>query len=133
LLSSDAVSKIVGFTVKPPVAAGTGPVVLCTFTPQDLASGSAVGAVVIRKETQVTAASFAAARKVLEAGAQATTDLPGIGDEAYASTYGAGTFGADTVVVRKGTSDVLVTLSGGNVTLDKAKALALLAITSFGL
>jgi hypothetical protein len=133
LLSPDAVSKIVGFTVKPPVAAGTGPVVLCTFTPQDLASSSAVGAVVIRKETQVTAASFAAARKVLEAGAQATTDLPGIGDEAYASTYGAGTFGADTVVVRKGTSDVLVTLSGGNVTLDKAKALALLAITSFGL
>jgi hypothetical protein len=132
-LSPTAVTQIVGFTVKAPLVAGSGPVVLCTFTPDSVADSSAVGAVVIQKTTGITAASFAATRKAFEAGGQKTVDLPGLGDDAYSSAFGAGTFVTAIVGVRKGTTQVIVTMSGGNVTLDKAKALAQLALTSFGL
>ena len=64
---------------------------------------------IVRFETGMTASSFAAARAQFASHGESTSDLRGLGNEAYSSSFGSGQYQTNTVVVRKGGTELLVT------------------------
>jgi hypothetical protein len=97
------VNAALGTNVKEPTAQNLNTVVVCTYLP---VSGS--GAVILRIQTDMTNSTFKQARSVSDANGLPTTDLPGLGDQAYTSTLSAGSVVTNTVVALKGTVQILV-------------------------
>ena len=123
---ANQVSAAAGFAVQAPLANEIGPVTLCTF------SGGTGEAVLVRFEKHMGAAAFTAGKSALETAGQKTAPLAGLGDEAYSSVLGgSGTIFAATVAVRKGDSDVLVTVAGTKAKVEDATAVARAALAAF--
>jgi len=94
-----------------------GPVTICLYS--DAAGSSPL----VRFQTGQSAAAYTSARARFDANGRPTTDLPGLGDAAYTSAGNA--VAAPSVVVLKGTTELLVT-SAGSLADCKAVATAIL-------
>jgi hypothetical protein len=79
-----------------------------------------VATVIVRFETAMTPASFAAARTQFDQNGEASTTVSGFGDAAYSSTLGSGQYANTTLVVLKGSTGLLVT---GPASLAQIQAL----------
>jgi len=79
-------------------------VVVCRYTP----TAGSTGSVVLRIQTDMSAADFTAARANSDANNIPTANFPGFVDDAYTSTLKAGSIVTNTVVARKGTVEILV-------------------------
>lgn len=77
--------------------------------------------VIIRFQTGENASSFAARKQGFNQSGEPTTDVSGLGDAAYSSTQGSGQTQTNTIVVLKGSVELLVTAP---VILDDVSALA---------
>jgi hypothetical protein len=92
----------------------SGIVTVCTYV------SAKSGTVLVRFQTKEDAAGFAVGRQGFESSGQKTTDVSGLGDQAFSSTLGGGTIAVTTVVARKGEVEVLVT---SRAPVDKETAL----------
>ena len=102
LVPASQVNSALGVNVGAPTPAVNGPVTTCTYngTPAQ---------VIIRFQTGETSASFQAAKAGFAQNGEPTTDVSGLGDAAYSSTVGSGQFQTNTIVVLKGSIELLVT------------------------
>lgn len=101
--------------VSAPTQTGAGTFVECTYL-----GGVGGQTVTIRVETQQDHASFADRRRASDADGQPTSDVTGVGDEAYQSSVEFGDIITNTLVARKGTVEVRVIAVA---TIDAEKAL----------
>jgi hypothetical protein len=108
------VDQALGLNVQSPSSQVNGTVTVCTY------SGSP-GPVTIRFQTGEDTATFAAGKQGFQQQGEPTTDVPGLGDAAYSSTRGSGQFQNNTIVVLKGSVQLLITAP---VVLDDINALA---------
>jgi len=90
-----------------------GSVTVCTY------SGTP-GPVIVRFQSGEDPSTFAAGKQSFAQNGETTDDVAGIGDGAYSSTSGSGQAQTNTLVVLKGTIELLVTAP---VTLDDVSAL----------
>lgn len=108
------VNASLGLNVASPSSQVNGPVTVCTY-------GGTPGPVIVRFETGESSSSFETAKQSFEQNGEATSDVSGLGDAAYSSTAGSGESETNTIVVLKGSVEVLVTAP---VSLDDVSALA---------
>jgi hypothetical protein len=97
-IPSSKVQAMLGAPVGPPQVQKNGPVSVCTY-----------GGTLVRVETAVTSKQFQFGRKQFGIHGEPTKAVPGLGDAAYSSVIGAGGHATDTVVVLKGSTELLVT------------------------
>lgn len=97
LASAKAVKAAFGTTIGAPTVTKNGPVTVCQYASSTL--------LLVRFETGETAARFAAGRNSFKTHGESTTSVKGVGTGAYSSTIG----GATTLVVLKGTTELLLT------------------------
>jgi hypothetical protein len=116
LASPKLVKSALGITVKAPIVTRNGPVTVCLFT--------STPSLLVRFETNETAAMFAAGRKGFSQHGEPTKTVNGLGTEAYSSSMGSR---SNTIVVLKGTVELLIT---GAEPLTKQEALAKLLLPS---
>ncbi|MGD0321373.1 MAG: hypothetical protein ABSC00_07210 [Acidimicrobiales bacterium] len=108
------VGQALGLHLQSPSSQVTGTVTVCTY------SGSP-GPVTIRFQSGESSSTFEAAEQSFQQHGEPTTDVPGLGDAAYSSTVGSGQFQDNTIVVLKGSVELLITAP---VVLDDINALA---------
>jgi hypothetical protein len=118
------VNAALGTNVGAPAAQNLGTIAVCRYSPS-----SGTGAVVVRVQTDMSAATFAQSRQVSDANGLPTSDLPGFEDQAYTSTLTAGSHTVNTVVALKGTVQVLIS---SPASFDAEKALATQIFTELG-
>jgi len=82
----------------------TGPVTVCTYA----GAGTSPSTVLIRFATGSTAASFAAGKAAFAGHQEPTTDVAGLGKAAYSSTLASGSLMQNTVVVLRGSTELLI-------------------------
>jgi len=99
------VQDSLGLSVGAPSTQVNGTVNVCTYT----GTGTTPSTVIVRFESAMTPASFAAAKAGFAQHQEPTTDVAGLGDAAYSSTIGSAQVQQNTVVVLKGSSELLVT------------------------
>lgn len=101
------VNSALGTDLADPVQNAAGNTTVCQF------NGKKAGAVMIRVQTDDTAAGFAAERGTFDKTGQPTKAVAGFGDEAYTSTkhMPLGLPDMNTLVARKGHVEILVTAS----------------------
>jgi hypothetical protein len=116
LAPASLVNATLGTAVKAPTTVAAGPVVTCNY-----GKGGLPNLVIVRFQTGMNAASFAAARKQFDAHGEKTVAVKGFGPNAYSSTLGKGAYAVNTLVVLKGSTELLVT---GPASLPKVEALA---------
>jgi hypothetical protein len=106
LAPAPLVGSALGIPVGMPAPDTNGPVTVCTYM-----ATSGGGQVIVRFQTGMTPSSFASNEAQFTANGETTTPVSGLGDEAYSSTTGggAGTPEVNTLVVLKGSTEVLVT------------------------
>jgi len=97
------VTSTLNIAVSPPSQVASGSQTECTYL-----SGVGGSTVTIRLQTGDGAAAFAIGRKGFDEGGQPTSDVTGIGDEAYQSSVEFGDVVTNTLVARKGAVEVLV-------------------------
>jgi hypothetical protein len=114
-VSPSEVKSTLGIAVGKPRTQTVGPATTCSYP-----KGTLPSAVIVRFQTGMTAKTFAADRKQFEAHGEKTKTVTGIGSSAYSSTLGSGSFAVNTLVVLKGSTEVLVT---GPASLAKVTAL----------
>jgi hypothetical protein len=104
--SAAVVNGALGTSVGDPVQSGEGTVIVCTYT--DTKSNLPV---TVRFQKESSSKTFKTGRDAMDASGQTTTDLADAGDEAYSSSFKAGGIVPElnTVVVRKGSTEVLIT------------------------
>jgi len=113
------VNAALGTSYGEPAVTTQSDVDVCTYT--DNAS-HLTG--IIRFQKNTTHQMFSIARQGMDASGQKTTDVDGVGDEAYSSTFKASSLVPElnTVVARKGSREVLITASAPiNKETDLAK------------
>lgn len=115
LASARRIKAALGVTVTAPSVTKNGPVTVCQFM--------TTSGLLVRFETNETAALFAAGRKSFAQHGEPTKTVPGIGTKAYSSSFGS----SNTIVVLKGKIELLITSS---VSLAKVVALAKLILPS---
>jgi hypothetical protein len=116
-VSPATVQATLGLAVNAPTPTVNGIVTVCTYT----GTGSAPSTVIVRFAGESTRASFDVAKAQFAGHQEPTTDVTGLGDAAYSSTLGAGSIVQNTVVVLKGTTEMLVSAPAP---LDQVEALA---------
>ncbi|MGO8874061.1 MAG: hypothetical protein ACLQPH_22160 [Acidimicrobiales bacterium] len=116
LLSTSAVKAMMGTTVESPRSQVQGPATVCTYRAADPAQS-----VIIRYDSGVNETSFASDRAIFTSKGYHVGQILGLGDEAYYATTSPADHTVNTVVVRQGSDQVLVT---GTATLSRAAALA---------
>jgi hypothetical protein len=109
------IKETLNLDVNPPTQTTAGAETECTYLPV-----AGANAVVIRFAVDEDATSFASRRHDSDAGGEPTSDVPGVGDEAYSSTTEFGETITITTTARKGT--VVIELVA-DATVDKEKAL----------
>jgi hypothetical protein len=107
------VNSTLGLSVTDPEEQDNGSVTVCTF--------SGTHTTIVRFDTGTDPASFATEKQGFAPQGMKTTDISGFGDEAYSAVLSAAGITTNTVVVRRGSVDVLVTSSAS---IDQEKALA---------
>ena len=117
LASPKRVKSAVGITVGSPSVTRKGPVTVCLFT--------STPTLLVRFETNASAALFAAGRKGFTQHGEPTKTVHGLGTAAYSSSFAGGK--SNTIVVLKSTTELLVT---GPEPLPKLVALAKLILPS---
>jgi ABC-type glycerol-3-phosphate transport system substrate-binding protein len=83
---------------------------------------------IVRVQTDTTADSFATEKQTFTASGQPTTDVAGFGDEAYSSSLSAAGITTNTLVTRKGSTEILVS---SMLDLDQMKKLEEKLFTAF--
>jgi hypothetical protein len=114
LVPASEVNDALGFNVQSPSSQVNGPVTVCTY------NGSP-GSVIVRFQTGEDASTFAADKQRSQQNGELTTDVPGLADAAYSSQVGSGRSQSNTLVVLKGSTELLITASA---TFDDINALA---------
>jgi hypothetical protein len=107
------INSALGRTVGDPEEQDNGTVTVCTYT--------GGGTTIVRFDTATDAGSFATEKQGFAPQGMQTVDISGFGDEAYSAVLSAAGITTNTVVVRKGSVEVLVTSSAS---IDQEKALA---------
>jgi hypothetical protein len=111
------VQSALGLSVGSPTSQVNGAVTVCTYS----GTGSTPATVIVRFETGMTQAGFATAKAGFGQHGEPTTDVNGLGDAAYSSTLGAAQFQQNTIVVLKGSTELLISAPA---TLAQVEALA---------
>lgn len=102
LVPASQVNSALGVNVGDPTSAVNGSVTTCTYN-------GTPGQVIVRFETGETPATFQAGKAGFAHNGEPTTDVSGLGDAAYSSSVGSGQFQTNTIVVLKGSLELLVT------------------------
>ncbi len=113
LAPASTVNAHLGVNAANPVATVNGPVTVCMY-----AVGSNDSGVIVRFQSGMDHAGFIAARAGFTSSGQTTSDVGGVGDEAYSSILADFT----TLVARKGTVEILIT---AKASLDAERGLML--------
>ena len=98
------VNTALGTNVGNPSVQPNGAVTVCTYTSQ-----SPIATVIVRFETGMTQSSFTTARSQFDQHGEPTSTVSGIGDAASSSSTGTGQYQSNTIVVLKGSTELLVT------------------------
>jgi hypothetical protein len=114
LAPASEVSAALGLRATGPESTVVEPATTCRYAVDGNPSG-----VIVRFQTGETAGTFEAEKSNFHTSDQETTDLPGVGDEAFTSTLGAGSIVTNTVMTRQGDTTLLVT---AGAPLDKIEA-----------
>jgi hypothetical protein len=114
--SAAKVNAALGTTLTTPKSKVNGSVTVCTYS-----SSSNPQSALIRNQTGMTAALRSASRAGFDQHGEPTVTVSGLGDSAFSSTIGSASFTENTVVVEKGTRELLVT---ANAPLSQVQALA---------
>jgi hypothetical protein len=109
------VNSTLGTNVAAPEVQNLNTVVVCRYSPS-----SGTGSVVVRIQTDMSAATFVQSRALSDSNGIPTADLPGFADQAYTSVLKVGTHVTNTVVALKGTIEILVS---SPASFDAEKAL----------
>ena len=115
LAPASLIKETLNLTVNAPTETASGSSVQCTYL-----SGIGGYTVEIRFETEQDAASFADRRRATDDGGEPTTDVSGVGDEAYQSSIEFGDTVTNTMVARKGSVEIQVAAAAP---VDAEKAL----------
>jgi len=109
LAPPSVVKPLLGLDVGAPSATDNGSVLVCTYPPAPGASKT----VIVRFDTDSSAAQFKTTRDGYAPQNVQTTDFPGFGDEAYTNTISVSNLGitTNTLVARKGKVELLVSSS----------------------
>jgi hypothetical protein len=112
------IKSTLGLDVADPSANNNASVLVCTYPPAPGGSKT----VILRFDTESTAAQFKSTRDGYAPQNMQTTDYPGFGDEAYTNTISVSNLNitTNTLVARKGTVELLVSSSAS---FDQEKAL----------
>jgi hypothetical protein len=110
------VGSVYGTKFRPLASETKGQVTVCTYL-----STVPVISVLVRFETGVSTADFEAARRQFDRRSEHTVSRPGFGPDAYSVVLGSGKTVTSTIVILKGSTELLVTGTGP---LAKAEALA---------
>jgi hypothetical protein len=97
------VKSTLNIDVSPPAEVANGAATECTYL-----SGIGGTTVTVRLQTGDGADAFAIGRRGFDDGGQPTSDVTGLGDEAYKSSVEFGDVVTNTLVARKGTVEVYV-------------------------
>ena len=108
------VNAALGTSVGDPTTTLNGPVTVCTYK-------SSTGQVIVRFQSGTTPASFESAKSQFTAHGEPVTTVTGLGDEAYSSTIGTGSEAINSIVVLKGSEELLIT---GPASLSQVQAFA---------
>lgn len=96
------------FEVIGPTSTVNGSVTICTY---EYAIGP--GNVIIRVQSGVDKATFESTRKEFEAHHESITEVRGLGDAAFSTSFGLGQLESSSVVVLKGSSELTVSVGPG--------------------
>jgi hypothetical protein len=110
------VNASLGTSLGPPTSEVQASVTVCTYK-----STTQPQSAIVRIQTGIDASQFAASKAQFTTEGQPTDPAVGLGDEAFTSTLTAGGITNSTVVVRKGSTSLLVT---GSATVPQVEALA---------
>jgi hypothetical protein len=102
--SAASVNSALGTTVSAPKSTVRGTVTVCTYS-----QGANSQQVLIRLQTGMTPALRTASRAGFDQHGEPTVTVTGLGDAAFSSTIGTGQYADNTIVVEKGTKELLVT------------------------
>jgi hypothetical protein len=102
--SAASVNSALGTTIGSPKSHVNGTVTVCYY-PQ----GSNAQQVIVRVQTKMTPTLRAASKSGFEQNGEPTVPITGLGDSAFSSTIGTGSYVTNTVVVEKGSNELLVT------------------------
>lgn len=113
-MPASLVNSALGTDLAAPTQNAAGGATVCQY------QGTKAGAVIIRVQTDDTAAGFAVERATFEKSGQPTKDLAGFGDEAYTNVKHMPLNMPDvnTLVARKGQVEILVT-STASITAEQ--------------
>src|SRR5215510_48525 len=100
LVPASLVNSVVGSHFSDPSEQTNGSVVVCTYTGDHT--------MIIRIETKSSADAFSAAKTEYAKHNLSTKDLAGFADEAYTSTISAVGVTTNTLVARKGSTEILI-------------------------
>ena len=123
-MAPSVVATIVETAMNTPRSATHGSVTECTYQAR---SGSQL-AVLIRFDTNSSEKAFASDRSIFESHGQKLGQVTGFGDEAYYFSETAGKSTVNTIVVRQGRLQILVT---GSAALDQTAAIAHQTLTEY--
>jgi ABC-type molybdate transport system substrate-binding protein len=112
LVPASLVNSVVGSHFADPSEQTNGSVVVCTYTGDHT--------MIIRIETKSSADAFAAAKTEYAKHNLSTKDLAGFADEAYTSTISAVGVTTNTLVARKGSTEILIS---SGLSIDQLKQL----------
>ena len=104
LAPAATVGAALGLPLQAPSVQDNGTVTVCTYA----GTGTVPATVIVRFQTGMDEAAFAAGRAGFDQHQEPTTEVTGLGDAAYSSTLGTGQFQQNTIVVRKGSTELLV-------------------------
>lgn len=105
LVSPSLIQSTLGLTVGPPQVTNNSPVTVCRFS----GSANPPSNVIVRFQTGETMATFNAEQQTFGQHGEPTTPVSGLGNAAFSSSIGAGSFTQNTIEVLKGSTTLLVT------------------------
>jgi hypothetical protein len=114
--SAATMNNELGIAYTEPISNGTAKQRNCAYTSADGQSGTAM----VHFEILAAPSDFAAVKIGYGAGGRTTTDVSGLGDQAFSSVFSANSMQPNTVAALKGKLHVLVT---SRASLDQEKAL----------
>ena len=116
LAPASLVKQTLGVDVTEPSPTENGSVLVCTYPP----AAGATGTVIVRVDTASSADQFKTTRDSYATQDMQTADYPGFGDEAYTNTISAIGITTNTLVTRKGTTEIQISSSAS---FDQEKSL----------
>jgi hypothetical protein len=112
-VSATEIKKALGITVGTTKVTTVGSSTTCTYTHSTMTVKISAG---------FSSASFTTDRKSFDSHGEPTKTVSGLGSSAFSSTIGSGSYATNTVVVLKGSTELLITAT--QVNLAKVEGLA---------